>query len=174
MEVNRIIITVGSVSVTIAAALGLILCCVNMRHNNLTDIVNITIFVFLLIIGFVLLYASYTGAQHDRLVNILYYNTIPDCIVPPYKSEICVFSKLKKIFTREKSNQVCELPLYPINLSDSSNYDMTEQEFHCDNCSVPLLTSQGDSCQNACLGSADLNIEAAERMIECNMLSIKV
>ncbi|AHX04577.1 hypothetical protein [Ehrlichia japonica] len=192
MEVNRIIMTAGSVLVTIAAAVGLILSCVNVRHNNWTDITNVIIFTFLLIIGFVLLCANYMGVRYDRVVNILYYNTIPDYVVPPDKSETCIFSKLKKIFAREKSSQVYGLPVSPIDRSDSSSCDMADQRFHYDNCSTSLLTNQNGSDQaiyetgfmdcndldcesvNSCLDTADLSMAAAEKMIEENMLLTSV
>ncbi|AHC39690.1 hypothetical protein [Ehrlichia muris] len=181
MEVNMIMMTLGSMSVVITASVGLILSCVNMRHNNCADIMDTVMFAFLLIIVVVLFYANRMGVKYDKLVEILYDNTIPDYVVPPYESETSILSKLKKIFVRGKSSQVCQLPVSSMNPSDSSSYDMDNQGSHKDNSSVTLSQVICDtnfmSCDNldSVVGSHfdidDFNIEVAERMIQQSMLS---
>ncbi|WP_395877495.1 hypothetical protein [Ehrlichia muris] len=159
-------------SVVITASVGLILSCVNMRHNNCADIMNIVMFAFLLIIGVVLFYANRMGVKYDRLVEILYYNTIPDYVVPPYESETSIFSKLKKIFVREKSSQVCQLPLSSMNPSDSSSYDMDNSSVTLSQviCDTSFMSCDNlDSVVDSHFDTCDFNIEVAERMIQQSM-----
>ncbi|KJV65962.1 MULTISPECIES: hypothetical protein [Ehrlichia] len=164
MEANKIMMTVGSVSVVIIAAVGLILSCVNVRYNNWHCIMNTAIFAFLLIIGAVLFFANRRGIQYDRLVEILYWNTIPGYVVPPCKSKTSIFLKLKKIFVREKPSQVCDL--FSMNLLDSSSCNMDDD---IDETSFTNCDDMSGVVVNSCFDSADLSIEAAERIIQQNM-----